>query len=153
MLLTTHQIENVRRYLLENGLHIPEVQDDILDHLCCVIEDRLRSGRSYEEAFASATALIDTREVQQIHRDTIYYLTINATIMKVKGIFITAFLSVFFFALGHAMYYVTVPFTDVELGMMLKYLLITMSLLTFCFGFLPMIFLFGYRRFVMTLQQ
>lgn len=154
MILNTEQIEAVRSYLLHNGLTIPEVFDDVADHLCCHIEDRLRAGYSYDEAFASATELIAPAEVMEIHQDTIYYLTIKSQLMMVKSIFITAFLSVFFFVLGYATFYVLAAVqVDYELATMLRYLVSTLGLLIFCFGFLPSIFLFGYRRFVTVLQQ
>lgn len=150
----THII-TIRQYLIANGLKTPSVLDDFLDHFCCLVEEKMWKGQAFEEAFSDTAALIGPVDVLEIQKDTTYFLTIKSRIMLVKGIFITAFLSVFCYVFGSLMYGLLSmpPVGNPELGYMLQGLLRTTGLGIFCFGFLPFLFRFGYAQFVAKLQQ
>ena len=48
MLLTFEQLEIIQQYVSENGLLILEVQEDVVDHLCCLIEEKMEEGFDFE---------------------------------------------------------------------------------------------------------
>lgn len=154
MILEHQQLVSIRTYLEINGLNIPQVIDDLLDHLCCLVEEKMEKGVSFEEAFAEVKIIIDPNHIKEIQAYTIYFLTIKSKIMLVKGIFITAFLSVFFYVLGEMMYNILalVAENDPQLGHLMRFLLRTSGLFIFCFGFLPFLFRFGYKQFIAKLQ-
>lgn len=155
MKLQKSQIAQVRQYLLANGLETPAVLDDLQDHLCCMIEEKITGEVDFETAFSQTRGFFLPEDVQEIQRDTIYFLTIKSRIMLVKGIFITAFLSVFCFALGSAMYnLLLVAFMgEDDFSLLVQHMMRTLGMFIFCFGFLPLLFRFGYREFVARLQQ
>ncbi|PHN04000.1 hypothetical protein [Flavilitoribacter nigricans] len=151
MSIREQQIKEIRKYLLESGLDIPAVVDDMQDHFCCVIEDSLRAGNSFETAFAEARLLVPPEDIREIQSDTIYYLTIKSKIMHVKGIFLTAFFSVFLYVLGTIIYKFMILSGAGPAGE-IRFILQTLGLVVFGFGFLPLLFSFGYKQFVARLQ-
>lgn len=154
MILQDQQINEIRNYLLANGLKIPLVLEDMQDHFCCIIEARLREGATFDAAFQEARTLMPPEDIREIQTDTIYFLTIKSKIMLVKGIFITAFLSVFSYVLGTILYKLLLLVSDgnPELAGLLRFVLQILSLVIFAFGFLPLLFRFGYKEFVARLQ-
>lgn len=152
MTLQKNQVSKIRNYLLDCGLEIPAVLEDLEDHFYCIIETKVRDGQTFEAAFDDAQELLPPEDIREIQSDTIYYLTIKSKIMLVKGIFITAFLSVFTYVLGHLMQKVLFLVNIQELAYMVKYLLQTLGLVIFAFGFLPLLFRFGYKQFIARLQ-
>jgi hypothetical protein len=153
MKLSPFEIATIRNYLITNGLETPEVVDDLTDHLSCEIEEKMRRGGAFKEAFSEAIKQFSPEDIREIQESTNYYLTINSKIMLVKGIFITAFLSVFCYTLGSGIHYLAIFLRDIELTTMLQYTLRMLGLMIFCFGFLPLLFKFGYQQFVARLQE
>lgn len=154
MILQDQQIDEIRNYLRGNGLDIPGVLDDLQDHFCCMMETRIQEGATFQIAFNEVRELIPPEDIRAIQADAIYYLTIKSKIMLVKGIFFTAFLSVFCYVAS------AIAFKLGMLGMFQGSAIIgwsqaflpILSLVIFAFGFLPLLFRFGYKQFVAKLQ-
>lgn len=156
MKLTVSEIATIRHYLRTNGLETAAVLDDLADHICCIVEEKIRRGESFPDAFAATITQFTPEDVREIQENTTYYLTINSKIMLIKGIFLTAFLSVFFYVLGNVMFnlmQIATRGADQEVAYLLQYVLRTLGLFIFCFGFLPFLFRFGYKQFVARLQE
>lgn len=70
MYLATEEVREVSQFL--NGLgHLRRPQyEEILDHLCCDIENAMEQGRSFTEAFALCRDRWNENEVQKIHSST-----------------------------------------------------------------------------------
>ena len=154
MKLQHHQISEIRNYLIENGLNIPDVLDDLADHISCIVEREMEEGKTFETSFLSTKQLINPEDVRQIQADTNYFITIKSKIMLVKSIFITAFLSVFVYMLGSIVYNL-LAFSGVAIGTagMVRFALQTVGLIICAFGFLPLLFRFGYKRFIARLES
>lgn len=153
MMIETQDIAQIRSYLIDNGLETPEVIEDLQDHFCCIIEGKMQEGASFQEGFQEAKHQIAPDDIREIQETTIYYLTIKSKLMLVKGIFITAFLSIFSYVLG-AILAKLLGFTgQFDLATMIHYLMQAIGLVIFGFGFLPLLFRFGYKQFVARLQE
>jgi hypothetical protein len=54
-MITNKQIERIRGDIAQKGINMPGLEDDILDHLLCSIEEQMVKGHSFEEAYTLAT--------------------------------------------------------------------------------------------------
>ncbi|MEM6804586.1 MAG: hypothetical protein AAGD28_28710 [Bacteroidota bacterium] len=146
--LKDYEIAHMRDYLIQHGLTYEDVRDDVLDHLCCEVEDLLKEGRAFEEAFEEAREDFSPEEIATIQSDTLYYLTIKRTLIMIKGIFISAYLALAFFAIGFGFnYFFGEALQDPYLGPFLAGLFKFAGISIFSFAFLPLFFLYGYKRF------
>ena len=147
--LASHEIEEMRSYLIEHGLSYEEVRDDVLDHLCCEVEIFLGKGKSFVEAFKEVQEDFDPQEIANIQSDTHYYLTIKKSLIMIKGIFISAYLALAIFALGFGFdFFFREALGDPLTANLLAGLCKFMGISIFSFGFLPLFFFYGYKRFM-----
>ena len=147
--LKDYEIAHMRDYLIQHGLSYEEVQDDVLDHLCCEVEDLLKEGKAFEAAFEEAREDFSPEEIATIQSDTLYYLTIKRTRIMIKGIFISAYLALAIFALGFGFdFFFREALGDPLTANLLAGLCKFMGISIFSFGFLPLFFFYGYKRFM-----
>lgn len=151
MNLCKSQIDKIDAYLLQHGLEINDVREDVLDHLCCQIEIALEEGKAFEEAFDEVQEIFSPEEISTIQQDTIYFLTFKPSIAMVKGMFISAYVALAFYLLAIGFNGFFFYFLGAELATMLKVLMKLASVSVLCFGFLPLLFRFGYKRFTHNL--
>ena len=82
--LSEFQIDIVSAYIRNNGVAQEELHEDLLDHVCTSIENRLRQGDSFEYAFQHTIKLFGPGGLVQVQQDTFELLTeINTTMKKV----------------------------------------------------------------------
>jgi hypothetical protein len=149
MYLKPDELICIQQYVLQNGLTITEVQEDIVDHLCCTVEEKINEGIDFEEAFQAAQQLISKKEILQIQKDTIYYLTIKKQLIMIKAIFITAYASVAFLISGSLL----IAFGDIiYLPQIIGFAMLLTSVSIFSLGFLPLLFLHKYKRYTEGLK-
>ena len=139
------RLQIIQQYVANSGLDIPEVQEDVIDHLCCLVEIKMEEGFDFSEAFQDAQQYLPENDIKDIQTDTIYFLTIKKSIIMIKTIFISGYLSVLFYILG---VFLGRYGTGLGSGMMISFFLTLASVLTFCFVFLPALFMYGYKRFI-----
>ena len=70
-----------------------ELKDDLTDHFCCLVEDEMRKGRSFEEAYHKAYKNICPNGFEEIQRETIYLLNNQKLEIMKKMMIVSAFLS------------------------------------------------------------
>ncbi|MCF8257092.1 MAG: hypothetical protein K9J06_06045 [Flavobacteriales bacterium] len=88
MELNETQMELVSAYIRQNGVAYDGLHDDLLDHICTGIENRMRQGDSFEDAFLHTVRLFGPGGLMQVQQDTFQLLTeINATMKKVTFTF------------------------------------------------------------------
>lgn len=68
--LTNDQRDQLRHYLVGQGLTFKPLQDEILDHVCCDMEDRMARGASFEEAWREAIHDIPDNHFKTIQEET-----------------------------------------------------------------------------------
>lgn len=82
--LSELQIELISNYIRQNGVASDELHDDLLDHICTDIENRMQKGDSFEDAFQYTVRLFGPGGLIQVQQDTFELLTeINATMKNV----------------------------------------------------------------------
>lgn len=84
MELNETQVELVSAYIRQNGVAQDGLHDDLLDHICTSIENRIRQGDPFEDAFLHTVKLFGPGGLMQVQQDTFQILTeINAPMKKV----------------------------------------------------------------------
>jgi len=68
--LTKAQTELIRRALLQKGIFHPDLEADLLDHVCSAVETRMAAGEGFEAAYEAAMARFGERELQQVQQKT-----------------------------------------------------------------------------------
>jgi hypothetical protein len=96
--LTAAQRLALREYLISQGLSFKLLQDEMVDHLSCDIEDRMGEGQSFETAWHHAMSEIPEDHFQTIQTEIME--TINKRFSLAQGLSILAlaflFISVIF---------------------------------------------------------
>ncbi len=98
-LLTDAQIEFIRRDLLAQGIQLEGLQQDLLDHICCVVEHELAAEDDFEAFYQQRIKHFYKRELREIEEETIALLTfknyyVMKKIMLLSGGVLTALLVV-----------------------------------------------------------
>lgn len=82
--LSEAQVELVSAYIKQNGVAQDELHDDLLDHVCTSMEQRMQQGESFGEAFQYTLSLFGPGGLKQVQNETFELLTeMNATMKKV----------------------------------------------------------------------
>ena len=82
MSLTELQIIEIENQLQQDGLHYAPLQDELLDHCCCLIEEQLGQGSSFHEAFNHAMDAMGSDVIQKCQKETKFLLNQKQQIMK-----------------------------------------------------------------------
>lgn len=82
--LTENQTELISAYIRQKGVAQDALHDDLLDHICTGIENRMQQGDSFEDAFSHIITLFGPGGIKQVQQDTFELLTeIHGTMKKV----------------------------------------------------------------------
>jgi hypothetical protein len=97
--LADEQIEFIRRDLLAQGIRNEGLQQDLLDHICCVVEHELAAEDDFEVFYQQRIKHFYKRELKEIEEETIALLTfknyyVMKKIMLLSGGVLTALLVV-----------------------------------------------------------
>ncbi len=68
--------------ILARGAEMEELTNDLLDHICCMIEERLTSESDYDEVLHETMAVFGNDGIRNIQDETTYLLTKNILVMK-----------------------------------------------------------------------
>jgi hypothetical protein len=107
MKITSGQIDGIRTLITKGGITTATLQDDVLDHLCCVIEYKMKLGNSYDTALAAALEELAPDGLDEIQHETHFLLNSKRilfmkTITYILGLLFTmAFLTGWLFGFLH----------------------------------------------------
>ena len=96
--LTDLQVELIRGDIRQNGIEMSDLEDDLLDHICCALEEELDVNSSFESAYSKIKSLVCPNGYREIQEETTYLLTLKFNkmrkIMNVLGVIGSALLLV-----------------------------------------------------------
>jgi hypothetical protein len=82
MKLTDEQIVKLQEKLDQVGLSYEPLYDELLDHVCCLVEETMNQGFSFKESTEFALSKLTPKLIDQCQRDTKSLLNRNRIIMK-----------------------------------------------------------------------
>lgn len=88
MKLTEEQVDSIREHIEQSGLTLESLKEDLLDHLCCVVEYEMKQGLGFEDAYDQALTQVCPNGLNEIQRETLFLLNFTK-IMRMKKIMYT----------------------------------------------------------------
>ena len=80
--LSDEQIDQVYDLLLAKGLSLPSLRDELLDHICCIVELQMNNGAKFHNALSYAIKQFGPSGIERTQEATIYHLTKKHRKMK-----------------------------------------------------------------------
>ena len=100
MRISKEQINFISATIDENGITIPTLKDDLIDHLCCVVESKMENGILFENALQDALREVAPHGLEAIQNQTLYLLNSPNKIFMRKIIFLIGFMSAIAVSIG-----------------------------------------------------
>ena len=100
MKLTSEQEKTIEKLVDAQGFHIRTLRDDVIDHLCCVVESELGKGTSFEQLLESATADLAPHGLKDIQDKTLFLLSARRIILMKTIMYAIGFIGSLSFTAG-----------------------------------------------------
>lgn len=127
--LTEQQIDYILRDISARGVEMEDLQYNLLDHVCCIIEQNLEEGGDFERFYASTIQTFYTKELKEIEEETLHLLTFKNYYTMRKIMIITGAVSVAAFIAGSVFKKMFWPGASA---------LLLLAIVSFSFVFLPL---------------
>lgn len=100
MKLSVDQEEYVNNTVKTAGVGLESLQNDIVDHLCCVIETQHGRGESFDQLLNEAINELAPNGLKQQENQTLFLLNSNRIIIMKKLMYSIGFIGALFLTLG-----------------------------------------------------
>lgn len=140
MKLAIEQVDQIRRVIDRGNVTIETLRDDLVDHLCCVVEIDMSKGEKFETAFERALQEIAPEGLEEIQRQTLFLLNSTKIVNMKRIMYVIGLLSASASSMGICFKLLHLRGADP---------LLTYGLLAFTLLFLP---LFAIDRFKTNLS-
>lgn len=80
--LTEQNIREIEVLVEARGIEMQELSYDLVDHICCMIEEKMESGINYASALEQSIASFGKKGIRQIQEETTFLLTKNILAMR-----------------------------------------------------------------------
>jgi hypothetical protein len=80
--LTEQNIREIEVLVEARGVEMKELSYDLVDHICCMIEEKMESGKNYTSALEESIASFGKKGIRQIQEETTFLLTKNILAMR-----------------------------------------------------------------------
>ena len=135
--LTDEQIEFIADQVNKSKINSNELKEDLIDHFCCIIEDDIRLGKSFEESYNRAYQIVCPNGFDEIHQETILLLTSKNIIIMKKLLFSLGFITTIFLVTSFLFKALHLPGAGV---------LLVLASFVLTFVFVPLVLLYFYRK-------
>ena len=82
MTLTPFQVDLIKGDLRQNGIELRDLQDDLVDHICCILESENQNERPFEEVYQAAKSDYFSEGFREIQEETTTLITQKYNNMK-----------------------------------------------------------------------
>jgi hypothetical protein len=130
--LSEQQIEYILNDIRRNGVEMEDLQLNLLDHICCIIEQNLKEGDDFEDFYRKTVKQFCKHELWEIEEETIILLTIKNYYVMKKSMIISGIFSAITLVCGSFFKIMHWPGSAV---------LLVLGIVTLSFIFLPLTFL------------
>jgi len=135
--LTTEQIDFITDQVNKSKIDSKELKEDLIDHFCCIIEDDIGLGKSFEESYNRAYQIVCPNGFDEIHQETILLLTSKNIIIMKKLLFSLGFITTIFLVTSVLFKALHLPGAGV---------LLVIASFVLIFVFVPLVLLYFYRK-------
>jgi hypothetical protein len=100
MKLSAEQVVIIRKQVEQSGIINETLRDDVLDHLCCVVEIMLSKEKNFDLALDEAVRELAPDGLVEIQRETVFLLNPTKIIRMKKVLYSVGLISVMLFVIG-----------------------------------------------------
>ena len=88
--LSPDDIDQINRFVRKQEITYSHLPDDLIDHICCDVENEMQNGLDFTEAYHRVIKKMGKRRLKEIQEETLYavdkkYRQMKNT-MKISGI-------------------------------------------------------------------
>jgi hypothetical protein len=80
--LNLKEVQIIHDFLVENGITYESLHIDLLDHICCMVEEKMDNGLDFSESLTLSLSTFGVSNIFEIQENTIYLLTLKLNKMK-----------------------------------------------------------------------
>lgn len=135
-MISDEQVDFIEQAIANSNVRNKELRDDLLDHMCCLVEIEIKKGLSFDQAYQKAFLQTSPNGYGEIQNETLFLLNYNK-IMNMKRL---TYISGFIFSLG---------FTSGSLFKLLHWpganMLLSIGLIGIAFVFIPLLLINKYK--------
>lgn len=91
-MITEEQIDFIDAQIQKSQIKDKRLKDDLLDHLCCLVEVKLSHGVDFENAYKSASAQLAPNGFEEIQHETIFLINQRRIMTLRRMIFLSGYL-------------------------------------------------------------
>lgn len=81
-MLSDKELDTLHDVIVDSGVSYESLQNDLIDHLACIIEAEIEKGLKFKDALQHALAIFSPDELKNTNESTIYLLTLKSKKMK-----------------------------------------------------------------------
>jgi hypothetical protein len=100
-MLNPQQLDTIIAGVDESELSMQELRDDLLDHLCCIVEEEMQAGTDFNSAYQLALDRLCPNGAREIERDTIFLLNVQKIIRMKKLTYIIGLVASISVSIGY----------------------------------------------------
>lgn len=100
MNLTDEHLKAIRTIIERSDIRIKTLGDDLMDHLCCAVEERMKNSVSFESALQEVLEEFAPNGLEKIEDETIYLLNFNRNTHMKKIMYLVGLLTAMSMSLG-----------------------------------------------------
>lgn len=137
MKVTADQVAIIKKQIEQSGILNEALRDDVLDHICCVVEIKLSSGKNFDLALQEAYHELAPEGLIEIQNETIFLLNPTKIIIMKKIMYTIGLLTSIGMTMGLTFKILHMPGADE---------LFNLGFFGFTLVFLPMITIDRYKQ-------
>ncbi|GAA5022860.1 hypothetical protein GCM10011506_00030 [Marivirga lumbricoides] len=141
-MISEEQVDFVSRQIKESGITSQALQDDLIDHFCCLIEIDMQKGISFEKAYQKAFQQTTPNGFTEIQHETLFLINHKTIIIMKQFTYISGYIFALSTTVGAFFKIMHLPGASV---------LMFSGLLGISFIFLPMLLINKFKNKVFSL--
>lgn len=75
--LTDEQVDYILDDIRAHGIRLAGLQDNLLDHICVLVEEKLDTGADFEETYAAVIPTFYRRELYEIEEEALFLASLR----------------------------------------------------------------------------
>jgi len=98
--ITNDEIDFILNDISKKGIKTEDVRDDILDHVCCIIENEMKLGMNFNEFYRNTISHFYLNNLGEIEEETQLLLTFKYYHAMKRTVKISGIISILLFVIG-----------------------------------------------------
>lgn len=137
MKISPEQVTHIKEVIGQSAITIDTLKDDLLDHLCCMVEAKMAKGSEFEISFKEALTELAPDGLDAIQRETIFLLNSTKIMLMKKVMYLIGLITSIAMTMGITFKVLHLPGSEE---------LFTYGFIGFLLLFLPMLAIDRYKH-------